>query len=40
MISGRLRRARLGAIFGLMFALSRIVAHHGSEILARLHLGF
>ena len=29
-----------GAIFGLMFALSRIVANHGTEILARLHLGF
>ena len=29
-----------GAIFGLMFALSRLVAHHGTEILARLHLGF
>ena len=29
-----------GAIFGLMFALSRILAHHGSEILQHLHLGF
>lgn len=29
-----------GAIFGLMFALSRIVANHGTEILQRLHLGF
>ena len=29
-----------GAIFGLMFALSRLLAHHGTEILARLHLGF
>lgn len=29
-----------GAIFGLMFALSRILAHHGTEILQRLHLGF
>jgi uncharacterized membrane-anchored protein YjiN (DUF445 family) len=29
-----------GAIFGLMFALSRLVAHHGVEILQRLHLGF
>jgi uncharacterized membrane-anchored protein YjiN (DUF445 family) len=29
-----------GAFFGLMFALSRILAHHGTEILQRLHLGF
>ncbi len=27
-----------GAIFGLMFALSRILAHHGTEIIQRLHL--
>jgi uncharacterized membrane-anchored protein YjiN (DUF445 family) len=29
-----------GAIFGTMFALSRIVANHGTEIIQRLHLGF
>ena len=29
-----------GAIFGMMFALSRIIAHQGSAILQRLHLGF
>jgi uncharacterized membrane-anchored protein YjiN (DUF445 family) len=29
-----------GAIFGLMFALSRIVAHHGTEIIQRLHHAF
>jgi uncharacterized membrane-anchored protein YjiN (DUF445 family) len=36
----RVNGGLFGAIFGLMFALSRIIAHHGTEILAHLHLGF
>jgi uncharacterized membrane-anchored protein YjiN (DUF445 family) len=36
----RVNGGLFGAFFGLMFALSRILAHHGTEILQRLHLGF
>jgi uncharacterized membrane-anchored protein YjiN (DUF445 family) len=36
----RVNGGLFGAIFGLMFALSRIIANHGTEILQRLHLGF
>jgi uncharacterized membrane-anchored protein YjiN (DUF445 family) len=36
----RVNGGLFGAFFGLLFALSRILANHGTEILARLHLGF
>ena len=36
----RVNGGLFGAFFGLLFALSRIVANHGTEILQRLHLGF
>jgi uncharacterized membrane-anchored protein YjiN (DUF445 family) len=36
----RVNGGLFGAFFGLLFALSRILAHHGTEILQRLHLGF
>jgi uncharacterized membrane-anchored protein YjiN (DUF445 family) len=35
----RVNGGLFGAFFGLLFALSRILARHGTEILARLHLG-
>lgn len=34
----RVNGGLFGAIFGLMFALSRIIARHGTEIIARLHM--
>lgn len=36
----RVNGGLFGAFFGLLFALSRILAHHGTEIIQRLHLGF
>jgi uncharacterized membrane-anchored protein YjiN (DUF445 family) len=36
----RVNGGLFGAIFGTLFALSRIIANHGTEILQRLHLGF